>query len=111
MTEPEKTPIQKTQEAELALRRMLLMDQIDENAFSKQALVLASDYADNNAPFEACRLIESLTLTYIEDHLPGQAAADESFAAQLYALSQKIVDLGIVDLTPTYNCTAAPAKA
>lgn len=108
MSDQEKTPIQKTQEAELALRRMLLMDQIDEKVYSKQLLVLACDYAGQNAPLEACRLIEGVTLTYIEDHLPAE---DEPFVAQLYALSQAIVEAGIVSLVPTYNCTSSPAKA
>jgi hypothetical protein len=103
--------LEQLQAAEKALREMYLLEKINRQVYSKHLLALAHDYIVLGEVVNACRLIEAVTHTYIEDQLPAQITADPSFGDLLFALAEKLVESGVVDLTPVYFCSGPPAKA
>lgn len=98
-------------EAEKHVHRMYLAGDLEQPVYYKQLLVIAHDFAMHGETVPACRLIETISNAYIKDKLPEQVKEDPKFGVTVHELSEKLVELSVVDLHPVYYTHGTPAQA
>jgi hypothetical protein len=98
-------------EAVIALRSMLRGNTVTEDQYHKLLVNIANEYALLDDLPEAVSLLQSMPMSYFDSVQAVQMAEDATFRQVCWDLAEKLLDAGIVELTPAPDdLTPAPTQ-